>query len=168
MKPSSTRRLVWFGKYPAPHFLFWPLSLVWGGNAFHFSCLLSDMICERRTALSMPTFKIYIPGDSGTREMVFSTPKDNKGEYLKIIILVIKLKALLIYQKAWTNNSDWKGEGTEAIWDMKENFAKWHKVIHFGIPWYPSLSPPTLETSTKNNLFWMPLHKYITFPGFHT
>lgn len=54
----------------------------------------------------MPTFKIYIPGDSGTREMVFSTPKDNKGEYLKIIILVIKLKALLIYQKAWTNNSD--------------------------------------------------------------
>lgn len=65
-----------------PHnFLFWPLSLVWEGNAFYFSCLLSDMICERGRVPSMPTSKIYIPGtNSWYCEMVFSTPKDNKGE----------------------------------------------------------------------------------------
>lgn len=65
-----------------PHnFLFWPLSLVSGGNAFHFSCLLSDLICERGRAPSMPTSKIYIPGlNPWSCEMVFSVPKDSKGE----------------------------------------------------------------------------------------
>lgn len=47
----------------------------------------------------MPTSKIYIPGENPWYcEMVFSTPKDNKGElvfflYLRIIILVIKVKS---------------------------------------------------------------------------
>lgn len=65
-----------------PHrFLFWPLSLVWRGNAFHFSCLLSDVICERGWTPSMPTSKICNPGrNPWYYEMVFSTPKDNKGE----------------------------------------------------------------------------------------
>lgn len=65
-----------------PHnFLFWPLPLVSGGNAFHFSCLLSDMIYEMGRAPSMPTSKIYIPGENPwSYEMVFSVPKDSKGE----------------------------------------------------------------------------------------
>lgn len=72
--------LIWEISSPTI-FLFWPLSLVSGGNAFHFSCLLSDMICERGRAPSMPTSKIYIPGENPWYcEMVFSTPKDNEGE----------------------------------------------------------------------------------------
>lgn len=56
--------------------LFWPLSLVWGGNAYHFTCLLSDVICERGRAPCMSTSNKYIQGrNPWYREMVFSTPK---------------------------------------------------------------------------------------------
>lgn len=80
MKPSSTRRLVRFRKHPAPQFLFWPLSLVWAGNAFQFSCLLSDGICEKGRAPSMPTSKICLPGRNPWYcEMSFQHP-DSKGE----------------------------------------------------------------------------------------
>lgn len=81
MKPSSTRRLVCFGKQPAPHFFILATVSGLGGNAFHFSCLLSDMIYEMGRAPSMPTSKIYIPGESPwSYEMVFTVPKDSKGE----------------------------------------------------------------------------------------
>lgn len=98
-------------KYPAPQFIFvffFGHCLVWGGNAYHFTCLLSDVICERGRAPCMSTSKKHIQGrNPWYREMVFSTPKHSKGElvkflHLKMITLVIKafLKAFLLYQKA--------------------------------------------------------------------
>lgn len=67
--------------------LFWPLSLVWGGNAYHFTCLLSDVICERGRAPCMSTSNKYIQGrNPWYREMVFSTPKHSKGELVDFYI----------------------------------------------------------------------------------
>lgn len=68
--------LIW--EIPSPTFLkFWPLSLVWGGNAFHFSV---SLICERgELPLCLPpkyTFRVEIPT---TEKWSFQHP-DSKGE----------------------------------------------------------------------------------------
>lgn len=57
----------------------------------------------------------------------------------------------------------------EATWDIKEEKI----LLNDSCPslWYSMeliLSPPTLETPTKNSLFWIPLHKCITFLRFQT
>lgn len=63
------------GNFQPHDFLFWPLSLVWGDNAFYFSRLLSDVICGRGRAPSMPTSKIYIPSKNPWYcKMSFSMP----------------------------------------------------------------------------------------------
>lgn len=83
--------LMWEIPSPTVFFLFvclfWPLSLVWGGNAYHFTCLLSEVICERGRAPCMSTSNKYIQGrNPWYREMVFSTPKHSKGELVKFYI----------------------------------------------------------------------------------